>query len=206
MSNLKIKVCGMREPENIQDLALLDIDFMGFIFYAPSKRFTAELPTAAIPSRIKKTGVFVNATQAYIQAKIDDGLQAIQLHGDEPAALCASLKKDNDIPLIKAFGVDESMDWSKLNPYEGHVDYFLFDTKSAAYGGLGKAFDWEVLKGYALPTPYFLSGGLSLENLDTALHIEDPRLIGLDLNSQFEDQPALKNIDNIKQALKIIKA
>lgn len=205
MSRLKIKVCGMRDPANIMELAQLDIDYMGFIFYEKSKRYVAQVPTLTLPPTIQKTGVFVNQTASYITGKIAEGLQAIQLHGEESPALCEALHKPGTT-LIKAFGIGDTQDWERLIPYQSCVDYFLFDTKSPGYGGLGKAFDWSALKDYPLDTPYFLSGGLSLENLESALQLADPRLIGLDLNSKFEDQPALKNIAHIKQALKIIKA
>ena len=204
MRSLAIKVCGMREAENIRALAELDIDYMGFIFYEKSKRYTTSAATVDLPTSVKKVGVFVNASLSEVQEKIEAGLQAVQLHGDESVAFCQSLKTEG-ILLIKAFGLHQAINWDSLAPYQDVVDYFLFDTSSAQYGGTGKTFDWTLLKQYPYATPYFLSGGLDLENIQEALAITDTRLIGLDLNSKFELEPGLKDINKIKQALKIIK-
>ena len=106
--------------------------------------------------------------------------------------------------MIKAFGIHDGFDWSILRTYQSAVDYFLFDTRSDHFGGTGKTFGWENLRNYPLDTPYFLSGGLSLENLEEALAFSDERLVGLDLNSRFEVSPGIKDIEKIKLALKVI--
>lgn len=204
MRSLAIKICGMREVENIQALANLEIDYMGFIFYEKSKRYTPSAAIVDLPTTIKKVGVFVNASLSEVQQKIKTGLQAVQLHGDESVAFCQSLRNEG-VLLIKAFGLHEAINWENLAPYQDVVDYFLFDTSSAQYGGTGKTFDWTLLKTYPYATPYFLSGGLDIGNLQEALAITDSRLIGLDLNSKFELEPGLKDINKIKQALKIIR-
>lgn len=202
---LKIKVCGTREPVNIQALAALPIDYIGFIFYAKSSRFVEEKPKLAIPSLIKKVGVFVNASLDEIKEKIVQyDLQAVQLHGDESSELCMQVG-ELGIETFKAFGIDEDFEWESIRAYENAVDYFLFDTKSAAYGGTGQTFNWDKLKQNPFDKPYFLSGGISIENMKEAADFEDERLYGLDLNSKFEIQPALKNIDLLTQALSIIK-
>lgn len=204
MAALQIKVCGMRDPENIRQIAALSIDYLGFIFYAKSSRYTAQLPDlSAIPPHIKKIGVFVNATAAAINEKIAQGLDGVQLHGQESPALCASLKSKNII-VIKAFGIDQDFNWQTLEPYLQVVDYFLFDTKSNQHGGTGQHFDWSILANYPFQKSYFLSGGLSLDNMQAAASMNDSRLIGLDLNSRFESAPALKDSNRIIQALKII--
>lgn len=204
MNDLKIKVCGMRDPANIQALAALPIDYMGFIFYKKSARYTAELPLVTIPKTIKKTGVFVNAEATFIREKMSQDLQAIQLHGEESPAFCESLKT-GDVELIKAFGMQADIAWETLAPYTGVVDYFLFDTSSSEHGGTGRTFDWTLLDSYPFDTPYFLSGGLDLTNIPAALARKDERLKGLDINSKFEVEPALKDIDKIQKALKIIR-
>jgi len=204
MKKLKVKVCGMREPANMQALSLLPIDYMGFIFYEKSARYTPELPNMLIPDRIKKTGVFVNAERAFIHKKVEQGLQAIQLHGQELPTFCEQVKTA-DIEVIKAFGMDADLSWETFAPYVGVVDYFLFDTSSPKHGGTGRTFDWALLKSYPYDVPYFLSGGLDLANIPHALAIADERLIGLDINSKFELEPGLKDIDKLKQALKIIR-
>lgn len=194
----------MREPTNIQALALLPIDYMGFIFYEKSTRYTLELPSVSIPTSIKKVGVFVNAEKACINEKIAQGLQTVQLHGQESPTFCEQLKKEH-IEIIKAFGVDTDTSWEALALYVGIVDYFLFDTSSPQHGGTGRPFDWGLLESYPYETPYFLSGGLDLTNIPNALAIKDERLIGLDINSRFEIRPGLKNLEKLKEALKIIR-
>lgn len=201
---MKVKVCGMKHPENIQSLSKLDIDYMGFIFYQNSARYTSYIPTVDFPEAIQKVGVFVNATPDFIAEKVALGLDAIQLHGLESPSFCEMIK-NMGLPLFKAFGISENFKWESLASYLDCVDYFLFDTKSNDYGGTGKVFEWSVLKDYSYQKPYFLSGGLSLDNIETSLKIQDERLIGLDLNSKFEISPGLKDIEQVKKALKILK-
>lgn len=202
---LKIKVCGMRDAENIQPLLTLPIDYIGFIFYSKSARFVVDKPTVDFPSSLKKVGVFVNASKEVIQEKIQDfDLQVVQLHGNESPEFCQEIK-DLGMEIFKAFGIGENFDWETIAGYVGKVDYFLFDTQSTQYGGTGQTFNWEILKNYPYQTPYWLSGGISLENIKEASNFEDNRLYGLDLNSKFETKPALKNIHTLTQALSIIK-
>ena len=203
--NLKIKVCGMREVENINQLIALPIDYIGFIFYPKSTRYVESVSQQIIPNTIKKVGVFVNSTKQDILEKIKEfELQVVQLHGDESPEFCQEIKELN-IATFKAFGIDDAFDWENVAAYEGRVDYFLFDTKSKSYGGTGQTFNWEKLKEYPYQTPYWLSGGISLENIKEAASFEDNRLFGLDLNSKFEIEPALKDINKLTQAISIIK-
>lgn len=207
MSNkkLKIKVCGMKHLANIAEVSQLPIDYMGFIFYPKSARFVGNLAIGHIPATIKKVGVFVNETAERILSEVEKhSLQVVQLHGDETPALCEALQNEQ-LEVIKAFGIHDEFDWSMIEGYIPCVDFFLFDTKSPQHGGTGQTFDWKKLKEYPFDKPYFLSGGLSLDNIKQAVTYEDKRLAGLDLNSKFETQPALKNIDTLTQALKIIK-
>ena len=194
----------MREPKNIQALALLPIHYMGFIFYEKSARYTPSLPPVTIPDAIQKTGVFVNAEKTIIEERIAQGLQAVQLHGRETPTFCEKVKTPQ-IEVIKAFGIDPDTAWKTLEPYVGVIDYFLFDTNSPQHGGTGRVFDWDLLKAYPYDMPYFLSGGLDLVNLPQALALDDERMNGLDINSKFEVQPGLKDIEKIQQALKIIR-
>ncbi|TDS15889.1 phosphoribosylanthranilate isomerase [Sphingobacterium paludis] len=203
--DVQVKVCGMREPENITALVALPIDYIGFIFYEKSPRFIPHVPTMiSIPQNIKKIGVFVDAPESYIQEKLEEGLAGIQLHGNESAEACRRFKQQG-VLVVKAFGIGQNFDWQQLYPYLDVVDYFLFDTKSTAHGGTGLAFDWTLLTGYPFDVPYFLSGGLSLANIEEAKNLMDDRLQGLDLNSKFESAPAFKDIDKLANALKIIK-
>jgi len=202
---LKIKVCGMREASNIEALTALPIDYIGFIFYAKSSRFVSDIPIYNIPNHIKKVGVFVNATLDDIKEKVKEfDLQVVQLHGDESPELCKHVS-ELGIETLKAFGIDDDFEWKTISDYENTVDYFLFDTKSKAYGGTGQSFNWEKLRENPYNKPYLLSGGISIENIKEAATFKDERLYGLDLNSKFEIQPAIKNIDLLTQALSIIK-
>jgi len=200
---LKIKVCGMCEQRNIETLMQLDIDYIGFIFYEKSPRYVAYIPD--IDSKnIRKTGVFVNAELSVVQQKVAEGLQVVQLHGSESPLLCAEVRKLG-VESWKAFGLHPDFSWEILEPYLDSVDYFLFDTSSQQHGGTGQVFDWSILNDYPYDKPYFLSGGISLDNIAQALEIQDTRLVGLDLNSKFEQSPGLKDIEKLKKALKIIK-
>lgn len=202
---LLVKVCGMKEEQNILQLLELPIQYIGHIFYQKSARYVGDLANITIANGIKKAGVFVNSDfDEIIKAAERFNLNSIQLHGHEPLELVTALKT-KDFEVIKAFGIDEDFDWKQLEPYIGHVDYFLFDSKSPGYGGTGVTFNWQKLKEYPFETPYFLSGGLSLENLKEAVNFEDNKLIGLDLNSKFEIEPGLKDIEKLKLALKTIR-
>ncbi len=202
---LLVKVCGMKEEQNILQLLELPIQYIGHIFYHKSARYVGDLANITIANGIKKAGVFVNSDfDEIIKAAERFNLNSIQLHGHEPLELATALKS-KDFEVIKAFGIDEDFDWKQLEPYIGNVDYFLFDSKSPAYGGTGVTFNWQKLKEYPFETPYFLSGGLSLENLQEAVNFEDNKLIGLDLNSKFEIEPGLKDIEKLKLALKTIR-
>ncbi len=165
---MKLKVCGMRETENILDVANLQPDYMGLIFYEKSPRFV-ENAIPEISSNIKKTGVFVNATLDFILKKAHDyKLKAIQLHGEESSEFCKELKSalNKEIEIIKVFSIKESFNFEELAPYEGIVDFFLFDTKGKNKGGNGMVFNWNVLKEYPSKTPFFLSGGIGLEEIE----------------------------------------
>lgn len=205
--NMKIKVCGLRDRENIKGVAALEPDYMGFIFYGLTPRFVNNMPVENIsdlPSAIIKTAVFVNETTENISATIDKyKFGAIQLHGSEGPELCAIFK--GRVKVIKAFGLNEDFDFDKLYAYADHVDFFLFDTKTAIHGGSGQAFDWSILDNYELDIPFFLSGGLSLDNLDEVRNITHPQFYGVDLNSRFETEPAMKDIEELKKAFGIIK-
>ena len=207
---MKIKVCGMRESENISELLALKPDFIGFIFYNQSKRFVADFPQIEIPSSIKKVGVFVNETIEEIVEKVKKyQLDFVQLHGNETADYCEKLrhlersrKADSKMPnfeIIKAFSVDEKFDFSATKPFEKHVKLFLFDTKGKNYGGNGIKFNWELLQNYAGKTPFLLSGGINKNDAVEIRKINHPAFLGIDINSGFELEPALKNISEIKE-------
>ena len=197
---MKLKVCGMRAPENIKALSALTPDYMGFIFWAPSGRYVSD-PTPLLDKNIKKTGVFVDASVDYIQSIINTHqLQAVQLHGEEMPNYC-QLIQGFGVEVIKAFSIKDTFDFSVLEPYESSCDFFLFDTKGALPGGNGFTFDWRVLKKYPSQKPFFLSGGIGLENTQEIKDLlnTDLPLHAIDVNSKFELAPALKNIDALTQ-------
>ena len=159
-----LKVCGMKYPDNVKAVAELFPDYMGFIFYKPSKRYCGDTLSPelvrSLPSSIIKTGVFVDEKEEEVLniAKTYD-LQAIQLHGHESPEYCLSIR-DTGLQVIKAFHIDEKFDLATLEPYNRVADFFLFDTKTDLYGGSGKSFDWDLLKEYDNKVPLFLSGGI----------------------------------------------
>jgi phosphoribosylanthranilate isomerase len=203
---LKIKVCGMRNPDNMTAVAALGIDYMGFIFHPKSPRFISKTDKAAIQqfAAVKKVGVFVNAELPYIaQLTQELGLNALQLHGKETPQYLRDLRRviSDILPLetqiIKAFSVDETFDFSLVEPYLEWADYFLFDTKSPQGGGAGIKFDWAILERYPFNKPFFLAGGIHAGDAETVLRLKNrlPQLYALDLNSKFEKEPALKDTE-----------
>jgi phosphoribosylanthranilate isomerase len=197
--SIKLKICGMRVPENIAAVIALEPDYIGFIFYPGSKRFVAVLDpqiVKSIPEPIKATGVFVDEKIEIVKEKIAAyGLKAVQLHGKETPAYCKELQKITEV--IKAFGIDGSFDFDRLDDYYDVTDYYLFDTQTAQHGGSGKSFNWRLLEKYQLPKPFFISGGIGLENVAELPRINDERLYGADVNSRFENPEGLKDIDQL---------
>lgn len=193
----------MKYPENMLEIAELKPDYLGFIFWGKSSRFfDGLLPN--LSKSIQKVGVFVEATLGEILEKVDRyDLQMIQLHGSETVNFCKELKGTTDklnqvqIKIIKAFSIDSEFDFEKLNEYETVCDYFLFDTKGKLPGGNGTAFDWNLLVNYNLSKPYFLSGGIGLQEITNIKEFIKSDIskncIAIDVNSKFEIQPALKN-------------
>lgn len=198
---MKLKICGMKYPDNILELGSLLPDYMGFIFWEKSARyFDGAMPD--LPERIKKTGVFVNASQDEIVAKVSQyNLQAVQLHGDESVEFCQELKENlgNTIEIIKVFSVDATFDFDQLKPFETVCDYFLFDTKGKLPGGNGTTFDWKVLEQYPSQKPFFLSGGIGLDEIDLVNEIlkTDLPIYAIDVNSKFEIEAGLKNKEEL---------
>lgn len=206
---MKIKICGLKESHNIQQVSEANPDYMGFIFYPKSSRFVGEeLSKTAldeIPDTIIKTAVFVNDSIENISKIVTKyNFKAVQLQGHESPETCRQLKLQNLI-VIKAFAMDDSFDFAAIYPYENQCDYFLFDTKTNHFGGSGKTFDWELLEKYNSETPFFLSGGLGVENLEAVLKLKYDKLYGLDFNSRLEDKPGLKNIPLINKVLDTIR-
>jgi len=216
---MKLKVCGMKFTENIQQVAALQPDYLGFIFYEKSKRnFEGIIPT--FPKIIKKTGVFVNEYLEIVVSLAEEyQLEAIQLHGEESVEYIKELKsqielsqelyqseksklgKKKIVEIIKVFGIKDQFDFDILKPFLEVVDYFLFDTKGNEKGGNGIHFNWQLLKNYPFSKPFFLSGGIGLDDVEKLQEILQSNLpiYGLDVNSKFEIETGKKNIELLKK-------
>jgi phosphoribosylanthranilate isomerase len=205
---LKIKVCGMRDPGNIRELVRFTPDLMGFIFYPGSKRFVDHPDPevfCGIPAGIMTVGVYVNESVETIKQHVTDlGLDLVQLHGDETPDACSDLA-GSGIAVIKAFGIGDSIDVGHLQKYSQSCKYFLFDTGSATFGGTGRKFDWTVLDQYTISKPFFLSGGIGPEDIPSIQAIDHPVLAGIDINSRFETEPGLKDIEKVKEFIQTIR-
>lgn len=188
----------MKYPENIKEVAALLPDYLGFIFWEKSARnFDGVIPE--LPDSIKKTGVFVNETIENVLEKIiKHDLHAVQLHGKEKVEYCSELKSklNVNIEIIKVFSILDDFNFDVLKPFESVADFFLFDTKGKLPGGNGTTFDWTVLEKYPSQKPFFLSGGIGLDEMDAVTEILKTNLpiYALDLNSKLEIEPGLKNV------------
>ncbi len=199
----------MREAENIRQVLTLQPDYMGFIFYEKSSRYVGdeldEDLLNSFPFTTRKVGVFVNATASYILEKVKKyNLDYVQLHGEELPDFCRNLKLKG-VNVIKAFSVDTNFNFGKLQNYKPYCDFFLFDTKGKERGGNGTTFDWSILNNYDNEKPFFLAGGIDLDNIHNALEINNLKIYSLDVNSKFEVSPALKDIEKLEELMRILK-
>lgn len=193
----------MRYKDNIRELIKLDINFIGFIFYPQSPRFALDYLShslmAELPPHIMKTGVFVDEqSDKILETAKTFMLDAIQLHGNESVAMCRKIR-DSGYKTIKAFHLSGEDSLKKLHAYEGYCDYFLFDTPTKNYGGSGLKFDWSIIEKYKGKSSFFLSGGIGPNDANSIFELKNPRLAAIDINSKFEVEPGLKDIDEIKK-------
>jgi phosphoribosylanthranilate isomerase len=205
MKKPKIKICGMRDFENVKDVLKYKPDFMGFIFYEGSKRYVSDQELEKLLKLnfgpTKRVGVFVNEATEKIIEKFEKGyFDLVQLHGNESPEDILPLKYQG-IETIKVFSIGDDFDAQEMQKYESIVDYFLFDTKGAQRGGNGYKFDWEILSGMDIKLPYFLSGGLEVADMYNDQLLAMPNLIALDYNSKIELLPGLKDLDGVKKIL-----
>ena len=204
---MKIKVCGMREAENIREVEALGIDMMGFIFWPKSSRYVSQRPDY-LPTKCKRVGVFVDEDPEHVKRLADDyGLDYIQLHGHETPEVISFLRTPA-LPhprILKAFNISTAEDLLQTQPYEGLVDGFLFDAKGKSVGGNGEKFNWDVLDAYDGETPFLLSGGIGPDDVERVHAFRHPKCIGIDLNSRFELSPGLKDIAKLKEFIYNLK-
>jgi phosphoribosylanthranilate isomerase len=201
---MQFKVCGITSIDQATTLQTMGVQYIGFIFYPSSKRYVLDQLSLADlanfkPASAKKVGVFVNEPLDQLLETVKaTGLDLVQLHGDESPDYCAELRQQ--VTTIKVFRVSAVV--PDFAAYESVVDYFLFDTDSALYGGTGQHFNWELIKGSTIPKPYFLSGGIGPNDIQGVQVMEKTKagksLLALDINSQFEDSPGVKNLEKIK--------
>ena len=200
----------MRQQDNIEELVALKPNFIGFIFYEKSPRFVGEELNEeyikTIPKSIKKVGVFVNANPGYILDMVKKyDLQYAQLHGNEMPDICRSLRQKG-VNIIKAFSIDENFNFAMLNNYKSFCDLFLFDTKGDKPGGNGVPFDWKLLKKYDNEKPFFLSGGIDLDNIETIIELSKTLPVyGIDVNSLFETEPGVKDIAKLEKLFNLVR-
>lgn len=208
---MKVKVCGMKHPENIKALAELDIDYMGFIFYKKSPRFAETV--VEVPENIQKVGVFVNENIDTIQEKVKSyGLKLIQLHGHETPAFCEQLNQalaesgKSEVQLWKVFSIQSPSDFEGIEAYSFYVHGHLLDTKGQYRGGNGQKFDWQLLEQFNFTKPVMLSGGIGPEDAEQVSELYKKGLIaGVDINSGFEEEPGLKNITLVHKFLQNLR-
>ena len=207
-----IKVCGMRDAQNIRDVEALGVDLMGFIFYDKSPR-NVETKPDYLPEGCHRVGVFVNSAVEDIVSRVKDfGLTFVQLHGDETPAFVLSLRKSLEaeglatVKIVRSIAVASRSQVMKAQIWDGYVDGILFETPTAGYGGSGISFDWSLLSSYRGKTPFFLAGGIGMECLPELREFRHPRWLGIDLNSRFEISPGMKDIAKLQQFIKEIKS
>ena len=229
---MKVKVCGLREPENIRDVEALGVDMVGFIFWKDSPRYVSMISanagiipdyawdltprtshlaprTSRVAPRSSRVGVFVDDMPQNIVTRVYNyKLDWVQLHGSESPVMIDNLKRTlipdikPDIKIIKAISVNTKEDVEKWRQYQGHVDMLLFDTQCKTVGGSGEHFDWSVLDSYDGDIPFLLSGGIGPDDAERVKAFHHPQFAGIDLNSRFETSPGVKDINLLKEFLK----
>jgi phosphoribosylanthranilate isomerase len=196
MKQVKIKVCGMTDPENVREIMHHKPDYIGLIFYDKSPRSIENGEARgkfSVSGETKKVGVFVNENfDRIINFTKEFELDLVQLHGSETPGDCQRIRSTG-LGVIKVFGIDNNFDFNKCRDYIPFADLFLFDTRSEKHGGTGKKFDWGKLKDYQFNTPFLLSGGISIRDVQDLKNMDHDCLAGFDINSQFETRPGYKD-------------
>ncbi|MGE5107982.1 MAG: phosphoribosylanthranilate isomerase [Sphingobacteriales bacterium] len=206
---MRVKVCGMTQLSQVEELASMGITFAGFIFYPKSPRYVFKsLTITEIKkiSNINKVGVFVNAPVEEVIHMVDEcRLSMVQLHGDETPKYCEKIA--DYVSVVKAFRIsdDDNIEWM-IRPYMDVCDMFMFDTLGAGYGGTGKKFNWDLLKNVAIDKPFFLSGGIEPgDETKLKFFAQEPvakALFAVDINSKFETSPGVKDMKLVKEFMR----
>jgi phosphoribosylanthranilate isomerase len=209
---MNIKVCGITQFKQLQQLEALNIDYAGLIFYKDSPRYMGDKIAGKqvkdADFDIKKVGVFVNPGYSELLDAIDEyGLDIVQLHGNETPEMCEELSAE--VEVIKAFRIETTTtDIDELvSDYDAVCDYYLFDTAGLkeSFGGTGQQFDWAILKKAKIEKPFFLSGGIGPEDAAKIKAFSHPDLFAIDVNSKFELSPGLKDMAAILKFLQAFK-
>lgn len=208
---MKIKVCGNTDLSQLEELNNLEVDYAGLIFYQQSPRYVLKnlkgKDVRDLNTAIEKVGVFVNASEDEIMKQIDDfGLDIVQLHGDETSSFCNRIS--DHVKVIKAFRIadfDTNIDWL-VKEYDEVCDFYLFDKGSAGlYGGTGQKFNWNLLEKSTIGKPFFLSGGIAIDDVEALRQFRHPFFYGIDINSKFETSPGIKDIKLISEFVNQLK-
>lgn len=229
-----VKVCGMRKAENLREISELGVDWVGLVFWPESPRFVkllrarggfypdysplatkiselGGLPAlAAKENHPKRVGVFVDDMPQNIITRVYNFyLDMVQLHGEESPVMIDNLRRTlkdiRPVKIIKAIAVESPEDFAKCKEYEGVVDFFLFHNKCLQKGGSGNQFEWQILDAYNGSTPFLISGGISIDDVERLKAISHPQFVGVDINSKFEIEPGLKDVNAVKLFLEKLK-
>ena len=213
----------MRDADNIRAVKESGVDWMGFIFWPDSPRYVQQISSRAgiipdyssltdLDTLPKRVGVFVDdMPQNIVTRVVNYQLDIVQLHGNESPVMIDNLRRTLDpdirpgIEIMKALSISSAEDLQRYHDYVGHVDYFLFDTKTPLVGGSGKQFDWSVLDGYDGDIPFLLSGGIGPDDVERVKSLSHPKLLGIDLNSRFETAPAMKDVELLRQFVAAVR-
>jgi phosphoribosylanthranilate isomerase len=203
MRKIRLKICGLRSGENIRDILPFNPDYIGFIFYDRSPRYVGEnyswIGDLDTGPAVRKVGVFVNETvEKMLKIAGASGIEYFQLHGEERPDTCVTLK-ENGLRIIKVFSAGKDFSFKDMEAYSGVVDYFLFDTRGKYLGGNGIPFDWSLLEKYPYQVPFFLSGGIGIDNISHVKFLSHPMLYAVDVNSRLESEPGIKDPDLLKR-------
>lgn len=197
MSRIKLKICGLRSRENVDEVLRIKPDFIGFIFYKSSPRFVGEgyewIGKLVTDPRTRKVAIFVDdSIENILKITQVSGIDYVQLHGTEKPETCMILRKKG-LRVIKVFSVDDHFSFEEMKEYPGTVDFFMFDTRGKYHGGNGIPFDWSLLEKYPYQVPFFLSGGIGIDNIRHVKYLNHPMLYAVDANSRLESMPGIKD-------------